>query len=302
MLRTVLLALLLALPPAAPAQRWGPRGCPAPTAPVGAHDSYEWRQAGPEQLALFNGPRQVGNYWIESGLYHPFDGRTWGPACQPPVPPPAVQRPAAPEPTLALLAPPAPPRLELEVLPADDTARLVGGEQVPTGVDWARIRDGEVFTLNGAACCREKAFETLEAAGLPDWSGRLHLTVIGSDAERKRLLAELPALPLRERVLVQDYPPGHWSLTPGFVQEGAQVYLQRPSGEVLARLRGEGVALAALRKADPGYDPQKDPDPNRPAPLADAWAWARAQPPATWMLAGLGVVIVLLMRRSPHVA
>lgn len=134
----------------------------------------------------------------------------------------------------------------------------------------------------------------LEAAGadLPDWSGKLRVVVVDADQTRRRQvesdLATHPSLkPLTKDAIVQGYGPDHWHMqdlatkVPAFKTDGAPtLYVQAPLGKVLYRQDGyqgpEHLArhmAGALRRADPKYDPSKDPGPQAPpapAPPAPA--------------------------------
>src|SRR2546421_415479 len=86
-----------------------------------------------------------------------------------------------------------------------------------------------------APLSRARAVESLEK-GLVDDSGKLRVTIIGSDEQRTRVRRELEANPQfkesAEAFAVRDYPPSHWSLQPGFVTTGQPtVYCQTPTGK-----------------------------------------------------------------------
>jgi len=133
------------------------------------------------------------------------------------------------------------------------------------------------YILNGRPVPREIAMAAL-TGDLTDDTQKLRLTIIGAEPERKTVLRDLsthPALmPYRLHLLVQDYPADHWAVkTGGFYADGKPtIYLQAPTGMVLHRqvdyLDGaEGLAVA-IRKADPSYDPKKDPDTRKPGILS----------------------------------
>lgn len=147
----------------------------------------------------------------------------------------------------------------------------------PGGIDADRLKpDGaERFTINGRRVDRGRAIESLlgGSGNLIDDSGFLRLTVIGSDAERKRVLDDLkgPALAgLAGGLLVRDYPPDHWAVKDaGFKVDGRPtIYVQHAGGKVLHRQDdydgGPDRLAGAIRKARPDYDPKKDPDLSKP--------------------------------------
>jgi hypothetical protein len=152
------------------------------------------------------------------------------------------------------------------------------------GVSTDKIAKNEVYTVNGRIVT-EPAVQPIA-----DDSGKLHLTVIGSDAERRHVLEDLATAPelaeFRDRFLVQDYPPDHWAVALcGFYTAGhPTIYLQQPSGKVLHRqddYDGPLRLAEALRKASTTYDANRDPDLRVPA--IDL---SRIPTPAYFLLAG----------------
>lgn len=172
------------------------------------------------------------------------------------------------------------------------------------GVDKDKVPPGQL-TLNGVPITRRQAM-LLIGDGLPDDAQHPWITIIGPDAERKAILADLdtnPALaPYKGRWRVQEYTPEQWPLQGvGFVTEGKPVviYLQASAGQVLHRqdcYKGPEQLALALRKADPAYDPKKDPDLTKPSSPSDALA---AVPPIAWGgLAGILGILFLGKRKN----
>jgi hypothetical protein len=235
------------------------------TAPAAA--GYEWRPFAdePAQVSLWLDGVQVGAYHLVEDYFRPLDPRTgkWGPRCGPPVPPPARN------------------------------FGLVPG----------RIQAGEHFYLNGREVSRTDAHRVLAENDprIPDDPRRWHLTVIGEPADREPVLRDLkthPALrPWQDRLAVQGYDPAHWAVTrQGFHAGGRPtVYVQAADGTVLHRqddYRGGAEALAeALRRIDPNYRPDRDPDRRRPSLLAGV-PWSI---PAAVVIA---VVVLFAFRRK----
>jgi hypothetical protein len=170
----------------------------------------------------------------------------------------------------------------------------VGEPPIPPpcfGVASDRLAEKPRYTLNGRAVEPNRAYEAM-SKGLTDDSGKLRLTIIGSEEQRRQVRRDLDADPTfaaeRERFAVRDYPPDHWSLRPGFILAGdPTIYCQAPDGRVLHRQDdyhgGIGPLLAALRQTRKDYDPKKDPDlrapnlkidPQKLAPLAFVGALA----------------------------
>lgn len=106
-------------------------------------------------------------------------------------------------------------------------------------------------------------------------ANKLHLTVIGEPGQRKPVMNDLSnngkLTQLADRLLVQEYSPGNWAIDPslGFDNKGAPAILvQEKNGKVVAKMKdykdGPDALAAAIRKADPNYDPKKDPTPAPP--------------------------------------
>ena len=167
------------------------------------------------------------------------------------------------------------------------------------GVDRDKITGHNKYTINGREVAQELALEAVTGKqdALTDDSTKLRLTVIGSDVERKQVLNDVqtnPVLsPLKDTLLVQDYAPTEWETRPGFANGGhPTIYLQAPDGKVLYHRDDyqqgpEGIA-GAVRKADPKYDPAKDPNGSPSLPNID---WSDLQPYAPLAVLGvLGIV------------
>jgi hypothetical protein len=169
------------------------------------------------------------------------------------------------------------------------------------GTDPAKIAPREEYRVGGKVVTRDEALKALQGAPLADDSQKLRLTVIGSADERRKALAALPG-DVKDRCLVKEYAPDHWSVRgAGFKTDGhPTVYVQAPDGKVLHRQDDADNVAQAVRKADPGYDPARDPDlrkpkpPDRPAPAPD-----NSQSPATgWVVAGLVALGAYLWKGS----
>lgn len=234
--------LLNPRPPAPPhgrqtsAARLAPVG-PAWLAAPGAPGRYQWR-GWPDELdqwALWRDGRQVGVFTAAEDFYREYiDRDRWGKD---------YRRPPVELPPAALA------RLET---------------RVPDGVLTEFLQAGPRYSHCGTPITRDECASTLT-----DDAAKLSLTLIGAESDRARALAELPAA-FRARVLVQSYAPDNWAVKSyGFVTTGAPtIYLQTPDGSVLARVDQYAgpQTWEKLRKADPSYQPEQDPDPTRPPP------------------------------------
>ncbi|NMC19986.1 MAG: hypothetical protein GYA33_06145 [Thermogutta sp.] len=183
------------------------------------------------------------------------------------------------------------------------------------GIDRAGLGgSAERITLDGRAITRSDAARILHAGSLADDSGKLRLTVIGNDVDRKRVLEDLkgPLADIADECLVQDYPPDHWAVArAGFYTAGGPtIYVQALDGTVLHRqddyadgAEGLRQAFERIRRPDPDYRPDKDRDLRRPAdgllsrlidvlarPFRVVLSWAPA--------AGVVFVLILLVMKG----
>lgn len=204
--------------------------------------SFTWLTDGGEGYGLMQGDNQVG--WLSGTgrFYWRYAAGKFGEECEPPIPRP----------------------------------RMAGNN---FGVETDKIGRTPSYHRNGKSVSRGDIVQALEK-GLVDDSALPRLTVIGPEEARKRVLTDLnssPALaPWKGKFLVQDYTPDNWAIQGlGFVTTGSPtIYAQRPDGVVLHRQDGyEGPEklAQALRKADPTYDPKKDPDLAKPGVLGIDW-------------------------------
>ena len=150
------------------------------------------------------------------------------------------------------------------------------------GLDRTRMPAAGKRLLNGKEVSKEEVLQALGKPQLPDDSQWLSLTVIGPEAVRQKVLSDLQSSPFltpwKDRLKVKDYPPDHWAVKDaGFVTTGnPTIYCQAPDGTVLHRqdvYRGPEALAEVLRKADPSYNPERDPDLNRPLSSVPLWVW-----------------------------
>lgn len=198
------------------------------------------------------------------------------------------------------------PRPHAEGMPVDEP------EGLPAGVIEWTAPARPAYSLCGRGCSELEAVRALVGDSLTDDSAAPHLTIIGDEAGRARISGDLAASPSlvawKGKAQVHSYAPGSWELACGFTSRpgtGATVYLQDPTGRV--RLRASystPEALAgALRRSDPSYDPNKDPDgspPVKPAPAGPVGGgWITPEKGACGALGagGIGAAAWLLLRR-----
>lgn len=173
------------------------------------------------------------------------------------------------------------------------------------GVDMSRI-SGNHARINGR--------EVNADDQIPNDTGFLRLTIIGTETECRPVLADLAANPnVTQGCVVQSYFPAHWSLRCGFRTGGSPtIYIQSPDGRVLHRQNDyqNGIAglTKALRRASPTYDPSRDPDLRQdPVPppviptnpdLDNLRGIISGIPIGTWLLIGIVLVGLLIMAQK----
>lgn len=193
----------------------------------------------------------------------------------------------------------------------DPPIPLPSGSALNFGIEPLRVPDGPRYRMNGKEVSRAEALAAV--GGLGDDSGKLRLTIVGDAAMRKRVLADLAGhdglKSLRDRVLVQDYPPAHWAvagvgIAPGITLQGAPD--RDGKAPVLFRIReygGPEMLAGAIRKADPSYRPERDPDPAKPTPAEPGINPSTTidlskVPPTHWALGGLILSLLVLRRKE----
>jgi hypothetical protein len=253
MLQTMLCTLLL-LPSA-----WETASCRlvSPDAERSADDyQWQWRPSDPGRYYLFKNGFQIGGYDIWFDYYRAYDHRTqtWGPKeDKPPIPPPSK-----------------PGTSRERDLASRERQRTENVENY--GVDYSEFPAGEECTVNGRKTSKERAKRLIEGKGdhLADDSRKLRLTVFGSETDRDAIVLGLTSAQ-KDALSIQTYPPDHWIVAQRGFKVGAQptIYLESPTGTVLHRQEGwdgpENLAKV-LERADPNYDPSKDPDLRKPKP------------------------------------
>ncbi len=293
-------------------------GAPAPGgfAPLPVVASYRWVPVPDDAsvVALYLGSVQVGVWDHDLRHYRALHAdRSWGPPeSAAPVLPPAPDR--CDNPDCECLG-----RCRCEPCKCE---KFRGVQQLPTGVEWDKLGQGASYRINGRPASKLEVFDILEKS-VPDDTRRPHLTVIGSDAERKKVTDDWskdPALAeFRDKVRVQSIPPTHWWISAyGFKSDGhPTIYYQQPDGTVLHRqddYAGAQQLAEALRKADPNYDPNKDPDrrkpdpkpepvkPDQPTPAPSPAGGGSIDlskvPPAVWVIAGVAALFLLTRKQS----
>lgn len=257
---TFLLILVSALP------QWGT--C---TAPVGAPRAslplyhYEWKKdsGDPGRWYLYKNGQLAGGYDVDGDYFRSYQRGIWGAKGKPPIAPPQAEK-----------------------------------EELPTGVEWDKIngKDKDEYTLSGKKVSKQEAYAAVAKKELVDDSKLPHLTLIGSEEERKRVLNDLAPSGLLAKVRVQSYGAGDPLLKGmGFAEGSPAIYLQAPSGKVLLRQASysPGPLFAAIRKADPTYDPKKDPDGSAPPVVPGLPSLGNGSYTLIGM-AALGVVLALV--------
>jgi hypothetical protein len=322
-LGTLPILWLTLLPPGGPSAYggWGAGGC-APAGPVGpiapanfpapvaAATPAGWQAGttteGKPCFYLWDQGGVVAGFCPESGVYRSFHEGRWSE----PQSPPWAEKPAAKKADDCACCPECgcedhctcgvgkPCCKGCRCIAKDGSRPLFGVEADKIGIA------GEQYRINGRPVTKEQAERAVEGGQLPDDAGKLRLTLIGPEPDRRRVLGDLstsPALAFwRDQLVVQDYAPDHWAVKDvGFVTGGRPtIYLQKPDGTVLLRqdaYEGAEALAQSLRKADPNYKPDQDPNGKTRPVKTPALPFDLGQlPPAAWLAGGL--VLIFLFR------
>lgn len=279
-----------------------------------ANDKYSWQKFETKngvEWALWKcdgqSCRQIGAFRERDSLYLPFDGKAYGsPDCIPEFVdlPPEIK---------AKYKPPQTPEPPVKEPPARKAP--VPCEVQNYGIDLEALKNykGPAYSINGRKASRYDALAKL--GSFTDDADRPFLTIIGPKDDCDRVRADIDNLPVLKQVRdnwrVQSYPADDMARAviadDGFKTGGhPTIYLQSPDGTVLHRQdnyqSAEQLAQAA-RRADPKYDPNKDPDLSKTpsiggvdlAPFID---WLKKLPGVVYAaVLGLGGLFVLPNRK-----
>lgn len=186
-------------------------------------------------------------------------------------------------------------------------APAVVGDTLPlTGVDWDKLGGSKYLAAGGKRISRQDAFEAVERNGLVDESSKRRIAVIGAKADRQVVLNEIGRVPW---AVITAHDPDDWRVARyGFKTDGRPtVYIQEADGKVVHRQDDAKDVAIAVRRADPNYDPAKDPDlRNNPLAGDDKLPWGGGGFLAGVLLPLLAYLIKkygpLLLKRGPSLA
>jgi len=170
-----------------------------------------------------------------------------------------------------VLLKPAPPPLPtgpqmFGEVPVD--VKLVEGADF--GVDLAKINGTSTYSKSGVPIGRDAAFAALEE-GLTDDSADKHLTVVGDQAFRDRVAADVGGLPDATHLRFQSYPPDHWRVKQSKLKPGVTIHAASDSGHaaILWTVSADAYTAKKLAAAVSG-----EPDaPDAPKPHRQWWMY-----------------------------
>lgn len=246
---------------------------------------YEWGEFAdhdPDEICLRRNGKQVGTYRYSTATYKPRVGEGFGEACDPPCPLPNSTSRAGGTPPES----------------ADDPNYGLIRDQIQPGRT----------TINGKEVTKAQAFAAI-SADVPNDAKTPRIVVIGDEASCTKVLTDFATLPAfasyKGKYIIQDYRPSDWPVSSGFVTSGnPTIYCETADGTVLHRQDGYdgpeklATALGRLRKADPNYDPKKDPDASAPTDSVSVLLGKLKDVPVwVWVVVGGGVLFYLSRRR-----
>lgn len=229
--------------------------------------------------------RQVGAFEPTSGVYRELlNGTQWSEPKQPPIPAPAKATGATGQ---------------LDESPAGQNF----------GVEPSKRAKRDKVTFQGTEITQAEALQ-LAAGGspnvLPEDAAKPHLTIAARDKatldaiEKDMLMPEAAKLYEHYRVQLYDISakvdaeimkPFALERDPRYSKDGSVCFLQEPMSEGPAKVfcavgpwKGNAQLLAAVRSADPTWDPSKISLPGSIPSLSSALEWAKANP--VWVLVG----------------
>jgi hypothetical protein len=211
---------------------------------------YRWVQLKDDvdELALYRGKMQVGNWRVTEQVYRPIVGNAWGEPCKAPFPPPdwAVN-------------------VELQDEKPVFNFGIAGEGESTRELSVAH----EHIEINGKVASHGECLRTLEK-GVPMDADKYRLTIIGGDAERAKVEKDWQDADayLREKTNVWSVPGDHWSLRDNvsgaamFSAKGSPtVYFTDAKGTVIYHEDDyQGPSdFQAIRKRVAEYEAKRDP-------------------------------------------
>ena len=150
-------------------------------------------------------------------------------------------------------------------------------QTIVTGCDVKQaVGQAEQCSVGGVPVTKEEAIKAIgfpcpdcpnPSKKSPAAGGRSYLIVVSSNAESRKVVEkewnESPSFqPFRDHTAFWSVGPDHWSLDAGFPRDGERILYQLPDRTIAHSQDSlDTRKLAeALRKADPRYDPKRDPD------------------------------------------
>lgn len=271
------------------------QSCPGGVCSVGTQGERWVKIPGDDRRYLFRGDVQIGCRSDADGYFWPFDAttRAWGAKVYDLAPAPQGERiPVKPTPVKPVgdvmaprcICPPNDCQCKdcpsgcIAFVAADAPPGGMAEEPFPGGVVKEKVSQVVSYDCSGVKCTRKEAFQSLVgASGLTDDRNKSFLTIVGDDQLRRAVLRDLDNSDAlrgwRDRLHITSYPPDHWCVKQVGLAGG--ITLQGPpdaggASPVIWRFRAYAgdVALAeALRKSDPNYRSDADPDPaKKPEP------------------------------------
>lgn len=212
-------------------------------ATVSGDMGYEWRpyHDGSDDQALYQNGSQVGWYSLKKDCYRPYypASQQWGAKCEPPIPPPLRN----------------------------------------FGVTLSGTQTGTRYRRGGSDISPEEADAYLSgdtSANPSPTKTTKHVVVIGPESATLEVTKELHFCKLMDKLpacySIQAFLPDDWQVKDsGYVTGGnPTIYFLDDDGKVLYRRDDADCSteelVAALRDADPDYQPANDPGPNSWAP------------------------------------
>jgi hypothetical protein len=314
---------------------WGTGSCGWSAAPVYYHVAFSgWYPTDSEEMALYADDVQIGSVRLSDGAYFKrLRPGVWEGPCACPVELPAQALAGAAKAEAAKAKAKSLKKVKDSCACCDacqcgddcqcplgkkchpDCGCLLKVENKPLfGCRMDKVSKEEKCTVNGVDVSKRRLKQALQAGGtVPDDSAKLSLTLIGNAEDRTKARNDLYKGDYKEfldHVVIQEYDPTDVMVAKyGFATKGnPTVYLQRPDNPVPLWHEDDYKGKQtwdAVRKADPLYDPSKDPGIAKPAPKPanpdlPLLSGLVNIPPAFLLLGGLGTImgIAALMKKK----
>jgi hypothetical protein len=178
------------------------------------------------------------------------------------------------------------------------------------GINTENLPSDNAYTKNGKPVTRREAFQLVTGGGVDNDNNQPWIVAVGDAAFLSKFRSLWQSLPseTRSKFNLQTYTPDNWGASGvGYASGVTCTKPDNGSGKAVVQWRFRELPsieqlTEGLRKADPNYRPDADPDPAKPKPKTPSGPDGNPINPQTptipimWVIVGIGIVILLIRK------